>query len=212
MVTVRPDAKEQFPIFFRWMNGGFYGSVAYNDRIMTAFFKWSNFSDSYDSRTYFKYGTPPLIGLISGSRACRYNSDGTPTGVYYGMTWSVDKIGINATLLDLFEKALDDRTDDMDLLIETVNGTVLHEMAHWSYSKNGPLDEKKKYGATRNTEPRLSSSRPSAIPSGCLWIVCVRAKFLQISASCRTRRCDRRPRGPTRSSRSPPWIPPGQRR
>ena len=93
MVTVSPDAKEQFPIFFRWMNGGFYGSVAYNDRIMTAFFKWSNFSDSYDSRTYFKYGTPPLIGLISGSRACRYNSDGTPTGVYYGMTWSVDKIG-----------------------------------------------------------------------------------------------------------------------
>src|SRR5215475_10290889 len=146
MVTVSPDAKEQFPIFSRWMNGGFYGSVAYNDRIMTAFFKWSNFSDTYDNRAYFKYGTPPLIGLISGSRACRYNSDGTPTGVYYGMTWSVDKIGINATLLDLFVKALDDRTDDMDLLIETVNGTILHEMVHWSYYKNGPVDEKKKYG------------------------------------------------------------------
>src|SRR5262249_42458206 len=81
MVTVTPEAKEQYPIFFRWMNGGFYGSVAHSDRIMDAFFKWSNFSDTYDNRTYFKYGTPPMIDLIPGSNACQYNSDGTPTGV-----------------------------------------------------------------------------------------------------------------------------------
>ena len=146
MVTVTPEAKEQYPIFGRWMIGGFYGSVAYNDRIMTAFFKWSNFDDTYDNRTYFKYGTPPLIDLIPGSAACNYNSDGTPTGVLYGQTWSVNKIGINTTLLDLFEKALDDRTDDAEMLIEVVDGTILHEMVHWSYYKNGSVDEKKKYG------------------------------------------------------------------
>jgi PDZ domain-containing protein len=108
--------------------------------------QWSNFSDTYDNRTYFKYGTPPLIGLIPGTTACQYNSDGTPTGVLYGQTWSANQIGINTTLLDLFVKALDDRTDDADLLIETVNGTVLHEMVHWSYYKEKPVDEKKKYG------------------------------------------------------------------
>src|SRR5262249_26255020 len=64
-------------------------------------------------------------------------------------TWSANQIGINTSLLDLFESTVAKPlpwSDDDRQVIETVLGTVLHEMVHWSYYANGPVDEGKKWG------------------------------------------------------------------
>src|SRR5262249_3204111 len=107
----------------------------------------------------------------------------TPTGVLYGQTWSVDQIGINTTLLDLFENALkkDPSSDDSKLLIETVLGTILHEMVHWSYYKNFPVDEKKKYGGDEEHGTRTfefeAFGHPVELP---LDRMCVRKVFAYV--------------------------------
>jgi hypothetical protein len=127
----------------------FYPLVVANPRILKAFWKWSNFSDTEQNRSIFNYGTPPTIGLIDGSNACKYGSDGNPIGVLYGQTWSVNQIGINSTLCDLFVDAIAKPypyPPDASQAIEALQGTILHEMVHWSYYANGPVDESKKYG------------------------------------------------------------------
>jgi hypothetical protein len=130
----------------------FYPQVVANPRILNAFWKWSNFSDTEQNRAIFSYGTPPTIGLIDGSKACTYGSDGNPVGVLYGQTWSVNQIGINSSLCDLFVEAIAKPYPypaDAKQVIEAVQGTILHEMVHWSYYANGPVDEAKKYGGNQ---------------------------------------------------------------
>jgi hypothetical protein len=93
------------------------------------------------------------------SRGCTYNTDRTPSGILYAMTWSAKMIGINTVLLDLFETVFPEPEPDTDVhyartvgfrrqVIEVVEGTILHEMVHWSYFVTGK-DEEKLHGGDK---------------------------------------------------------------
>jgi len=170
MVGLNREAAERYPVANKWLNHNFNSYLLRNKRIYPAFFKWANFGyyspqrfpdprypraaddpyprfpDDMYTRRFFTYGNPPFFSLIK--EGCDYNSDGTPKGFLYGQTWSVQKLGINARLLELLEQALnaDPSSNDSKLMMEMVVGTMMHEMVHWSYYRSPKGDEKKKYG------------------------------------------------------------------
>jgi PDZ domain/Metallopeptidase toxin 3 len=159
-MTLTPEAKDRYPLFEKWLRKDFV-HVVNNSRLMKAFWRWSDFTDTTERRSIFKYGTAPAIGLLDDgtSKGCTYNTDGTPSGFLYAMTWSAKMIGINTVLLDLFETVFPEPEPDTDVhyartvgfrrqVIEVVEGTILHEMVHWSYFVTGK-DEEKLHGGDK---------------------------------------------------------------
>ena len=155
MPNLTSEAADKYPMVEKWMRQDFVHVIS-NPRIMKAFFKWSDFSagDSPASRIYFNYGMPPLIGLLT--QDCDYNSDGTPSGLLWGMTFNAGKIALNTLILDEFEKLLNSRANPFipkDLIArqfaeleKAVENTILHEMVHWSYKATGNDNEAKSHG------------------------------------------------------------------
>ena len=147
MATPSPEVQEQYPAFDRWLGYVFPNLVLGDVRVMNAFWHWSSFKDTAENRSHFSYGTPPTLEPLDNSiiDTCEYHKDGNLWRVLYGGTFSAAKIGINGKLVELFEEAIVKPlpySDDTHLLIEAMEGTILHEMVHWSYFKTG--DEEKK--------------------------------------------------------------------
>jgi hypothetical protein len=79
MARFESEATDRYPMFEKGLHQDFVNVVS-NQRIINAFWKWSHFAETANTRSYFKYGTPPTIGVIS--QDCDYRATEPLLGFY----------------------------------------------------------------------------------------------------------------------------------